>query len=255
MATQLLYQGDSYLLKCTTNVLTFRKLDRHKALLILDSTIFYPQGGGQPSDVGIIKSKTSTTSFSVTFVRYNMETGQVEHEGVLLDDGGTFMEKEEVELSVDKDVRMLHSRIHSAGHLLDHAIDLLGIPLETTKAYHFPDSPYVEYKPKGPADLDLSRVKLEELKLKVEEKCKQMIVENRTFSIVSSSLEELDDEIKKSLPEKLQHEKIIRLVYCEGAPWPRPCGGTHIAKTGEIGTISIRKAIYKGGILRLSYSV
>ena len=48
---------------------------------------------------------------------------------------------------VEKDKRMLHSKLHSAGHLLDCAVDELGLDhLVPTKGFHFPAGPYVEYE-------------------------------------------------------------------------------------------------------------
>ena len=53
-------------------------------------------------------------------------------------------------MKIDKEVRMKHAQLHSAGHILDLAVArlsknalILEYPWETGKGYHFPDSPYV----------------------------------------------------------------------------------------------------------------
>jgi Ser-tRNA(Ala) deacylase AlaX len=254
MRTRLLYQHDTYLFNAMAQVLSFKRLEGGKALLILDQTIFYPQGGGQPSDVGDIKAKASGATMKVSMVRTNPETKQVEHEGILTENSPDFIKDEEVELDVNREVRLLHSRIHSAGHLLDHGVQLLGFPMEGTKGFHFPSGPYVEYKSTSP-DLDLSPSSLEAKKQLLEQKCRQMIEENRRISVISSKPQDLSMEILISLPEKARQSEIVRLVEFEGAPMPLPCGGTHVASSAEIGTFSIKKISAKGEIIRVGYIV
>ena len=57
-----------------------------------------------------------------------------------------------VQVCVDADHRMIHSECHSAGHVIDSAMERCGLDLQATKGYHFLDSPYVEYKGKLPTD-------------------------------------------------------------------------------------------------------
>lgn len=47
---------------------------------------------------------------------------------------------------IDKERRDLHSRLHSAGHLIDMAVNKLGYSWLAQKSYHFVDGPYVEYE-------------------------------------------------------------------------------------------------------------
>ena len=73
--TALIYLSNTYLAKFTAQLLAERN-DDFGTCLILDQTIFYPQGGGQPADVGVIKS--DSFHFSVNKVRLN-DNGQVLH--------------------------------------------------------------------------------------------------------------------------------------------------------------------------------
>jgi Ser-tRNA(Ala) deacylase AlaX len=46
---------------------------------------------------------------------------------------------------IDQEVRKKNARLHSAGHLLDVAVNRLKLDWRPGKGYHFQDSPYVEY--------------------------------------------------------------------------------------------------------------
>lgn len=61
-----------------------------------------------------------------------------------------------MDLKIDKERRILNSKIHSAGHLLDNAVGKLQIEgLKPLKGFHFPEGPYVEYEGEvdNPAEL------------------------------------------------------------------------------------------------------
>lgn len=77
MATILLYLEDTYLFEETANVVQSGGNENGK-YIILDKTIFYPQGGGQPTDTGIIQNENA--QFYVSMVRMD-ENGIVYHYG------------------------------------------------------------------------------------------------------------------------------------------------------------------------------
>jgi Ser-tRNA(Ala) deacylase AlaX len=89
--------------------------------LILEETIFHPQGGGQPSDVGIIENEEII--FKVE--KASTVDGHVEHLGEFSGDS-TFKINDKVKLKVDKESRDLNTRLHSAGHLIDVAVRNIG---------------------------------------------------------------------------------------------------------------------------------
>ena len=74
-------------------------------------------------------------------------------------------------MKIDEKIRKKHAQIHSAGHLIDLAVQRLSktlcyseYPWEGAKGYHFPDAPYVEYKGKH-ENLELATKEInEELK-------------------------------------------------------------------------------------------
>jgi len=90
-------------------------------------------------------------AFKVLFVRKAAENDQIiEHVGDFCgpEDWQIFFPGQQVLLKIDEDVRLVNSRLHSAGHAIDAAMQRCGLfaQLKATKGYHFSDGPYVEYQ-------------------------------------------------------------------------------------------------------------
>ena len=131
-ATGALYQTDTYLFTCEATVLAILPpADPAKDgwAVVLDSTCFHPQGGGQPADTG------SIDQFAVAMVKKDA-SGVVRHEGP---SEPSFGVGAKVTCAVDEAVRVKNSRVHSAGHLIDVAMTNAGMAdkLRPTKGYHF----------------------------------------------------------------------------------------------------------------------
>lgn len=118
--------------------------DQH--VVVLESTIFHPQGGGQPSDEGHITASEGDAKFVINSL--------VEKQGVIWHVGkfepaeghSAFTPNSQVDCSVDEAKRRLYARVHSAGHLLDIAMSKAGrSDLKPSKGYHFATGAYVEY--------------------------------------------------------------------------------------------------------------
>jgi len=120
MDTKLLYMEDMQVLTCPAIIQEVKEA-QGKHILILDQTVFYPQGGGQPYDTGIISNQSS--SLKVEEVRFI--DGQVHHIGLL--EHGKFQDGSAIQCAVDKNRRILHTRLHSAGHIVDMGLKRLGI--------------------------------------------------------------------------------------------------------------------------------
>lgn len=257
--TELLFQTDTYLSSTSSvRVVSCRRLavDSQKAVLILEKTIFYPQGGGQPSDTGTIvaagSGETSSPKMVVTMVRTIPESGQVEHEGSIEGDE-LFQENSLVDLAIDSQKRLLHARIHTGGHLLDHAAQMLRLPIVGTKGYHFPAGPYVEYS--ATPEVDVSVPALAQMKRLLEEQTQQLIADGRAVTVEMVKPDQLPLDLKATLPAKALQSEYVRLVAVYGTPAPLPCGGTHVANTREMGLFTIKKLSAKGGVLRVSYVI
>ena len=134
--TDLVYWSDTYQFETTAKVVELISLPNNDFVLILDRTIFYPQGGintvtiyvyfekgGQPSDQGTIKTDGET--FVVNDVR--LKDSMVHHTGKFQNENGQdkFKPDTPVQLSINKEKRVLHARLHSAGHLLGNTISFI----------------------------------------------------------------------------------------------------------------------------------
>jgi len=128
--------------------------------IILDVTVFHPQGGGQPSDKGIIYNDTAKASIDrVVCLR---ETNVIQHIGIvhlLEGDEPSICSAESlfpigsmVHVKIDSELRNILSECHTAGHVVDAAMARCDKVLPPKKAYHFLDGPYVEYGGNIPAE-------------------------------------------------------------------------------------------------------
>jgi hypothetical protein len=119
-------------------------------VLTTSSTIFHAQGGGQPSDTGTITSSSSNTAFHVHQVRKVNESA-ILHMGLFDPVDAKFDDGEEGEQRIDVGKRVLHSRIHTAGHVIGLTINALikegQLPQDIVdgKASHYPGAAFVEF--------------------------------------------------------------------------------------------------------------
>lgn len=234
--TRLLYLDDTYQFESTANILETIRLEDGRYAAILDQTIFYPQGGGQPYDTGTISSDTAR--FVVSEVRLD-EQGTVRHIGIF--EHGTFAPNAKVSLTINKERRLLNTRSHSAGHLLDCAVTQLGLALHPSKGYHFPEGPYVEYK----GNID----NCPEIIDKLQNKINMLLASNPHILTEKLSFQEAQD---RGIVTPVG--KVARLVTWDGFA-ACGCGGTHVRSAEEIGIIIIRKIKSTSGITRISYEI
>ncbi|CAG8971813.1 hypothetical protein HYALB_00001923 [Hymenoscyphus albidus] len=217
--------------------------------LVTDTTIFHVQGGGQPSDVGVISSDTIT--FEVTSVRHAAAGGQVLHFGRFSPGPGPFKEGKAIIQNINIEKRELYSRLHTAGHILGLAINALsreGIlpPLTESKASHYPGSSGVEFG--GLID--------GKFKDAIQAKTDEFVAGNGEVIIHWWPMERLLRDCTGviegfALPEG---EVEGRVVEIEGLG-AYPCGGTHVGSCGKVGQIQVRKIARSKGVSRVSYDV
>jgi len=243
--TQLLYLNDFTCLTCQTRVLVVLK-EQDRDVVILDQTVFYPQGGGQPYDQGAITG--GATTFNVQEVRF--VDGVVKHIGTFA--GAPFTVEQTVICTVDGARRLLNSRLHAAGHVIDKAIFELGYDWVPGKSYHFPNGPYVEYAG------SLHTIDVAKLKVDIERLCATWAADG--LAVTSKMLDKksvLNDEVLKrrcSFVTDLPDNKPI-YVIAYGNNFASPCGGTHVKNVCEIGPITIRKIKESDGVVRISYEL
>jgi len=234
--TKLNYLDDTYLFESSAHFLEFRENEKGKAV-ILDETIFYPQGGGQPADGG--KISFGENIFIVKDVRLD-ETGVVWHFGEFT--SGLFNKEDKLTLKIDEERRKLNARLHSAGHLLDCAVTKLGVKnLRPTKGFHFPDGPYVEYD--GMLENPIALVPV-----------LQKIVDELVLADLPIEKRNLAFEEAQALGIIAPAGKSARVVNFVGFSFCG-CGGTHVKGSAEIGKIAIRKIKSSQGKTRVAYKL
>ena len=238
--TKLLYLEDFLALTADARVEQTTE-DGGKTVVMLDATIFYPQGGGQPYDTGVIESVAG--KFIVEETRF--ADGTVKHIGHF--EHGNFSIGEQVKLSVNEARRTLHSRLHSVGHVVDMAVVALGLPWTPGKGFHFPQGPYVEYAG------SLEGLDKEKIKLDLETLGKIFIAEDLETKILFPTPEEMARMMTRNPAAIVPGDKLGRIVMF--GEFGVPCGGTHVKNLGEIGVITIRKIKAEGTNIRVGYDI
>lgn len=237
--THLLYLEDFTLLRSPAMVVDVLE-ENCKTVVLLDKTIFYPQGGGQPFDTGVIENPSG--KFLVEEVRF--VDGIVKHVGRF--EQGGFKKGDAVTCCVDKGRRELNSRLHSAGHVVDMAVAALKYDWTPGKGYHFPDGPYVEYTG------NLKPEDKEKIKNAIESTCAQFINEGRTTKLLFMDKDAMK-KVCRFVPDYLPANKPSRVVMY--GDFGVPCGGTHVSNVHDIGSITIRKIRTDGQTIRVSYQI
>lgn len=225
---------------------------------ILDQTIFHPQGGGQPSDIGTIECENKT-SFIVNFVKMN-ESGIIFHYGSFnnnndSNDNNTnttnlFIPSngDVVKVIVNEEKRRIHARLHSIGHALDACLLRLGLDhlFVATKGYHFLDGPYVEYR----VGKDFDRSILDSLPDQLNEKLQELIEEKIETEI--KTMNKIDAGTLCKCDTSTYPDEVRVLIV---ASFPCPCGGTHVTNTSEFGDVKVTKCKKKKDLVKISYQL
>jgi alanyl-tRNA synthetase len=206
--TQRLYYTDSYLRDFEAAIVERSDEGRR---VYLDCTAFYPASGGQPSDAGRL------SGIEVTDV---------------VDEGGRIAHLLAAPLSghratgqVDWPRRFDHMQQHTGQHLLSAVLaDLFG---HVTVGVHLG-------RESSTLDLDAAAVTPDQV-VRAEERCNEVVVENRPVEVSFEDAEEARG-LRKSSPRP-GNLRIITIRNLDRSA----CGGTHVRATGEIGTILIRR--------------
>jgi Ser-tRNA(Ala) deacylase AlaX len=217
------------------------------SVVVTSETIFYPQGGGQPSDVGTMKSVSGSSSFDVQLVR-NAPQKRTLHLGTFAEGSAPFAPGEEVKQVIDGEKRLLYSRLHTAGHVLSLAVaelrDLITDVVDT-KAQHYPDAAYVEFR--GLID--------GKHKEAIQEKTDELVAKKLPVRIHWWHMDELHKKCQAVLDGfTLPEGELARAVEIEGVG-AYPCGGTHVLDSSGVGKIVVGRIKRAKGMTKISYAV
>lgn len=189
--------------------------------IVLDQTAFYPEGGGQPADTGILGG--------VRVLDVHEKNGRIVHmTKEPLTPGETVLGK------IDWDRRFLHMQEHSGEHLVSGLIH--GRFGYDNVGFHM-----------GAEEVTIDFNGLLEWKdlMEIEAEANRLIWENEEVYAgfpPKEELADLDYRSKKELSGEIRIVKIPGADICA-------CCGTHVARTGEIGLVKFLSMIhYKGGV-------
>lgn len=220
--TEDLFRDDSYLRRCDA-VVTAVDDDQ----IILDRTVFYPMGGGQPGDTGSIHWDGG--SVVVIDTRYG-EGGAIRH--IVGADGARPGVGDKVRAEIDWERRYRHMRMHTALHLLGSVLryGVTGGSISTQKSR-------LDFDMQDSVDKD-----------EVEDALRALVMEDHAVRCRWISDEELEaqpDLVRTLSVQPPKGAGKIRLLEIEGVDL-QPCGGTHLKSTGEVGQVRIGKVEKKG---------
>lgn len=223
--TALLFRDDAYLRRCEAVVIGVDERG-----LRLDRTVFYPQGGGQPGDTGVLRLGDGT-ALPIIDTRKGETDDEVLHllaPGASLPAIGTAVTAE-----IDWERRYRLMRMHSCLHLLCAVV-----PGAVTGGQVGDE--------RGRLDFDVPGAALD--KDAITAGLNQLIVGDHAAVPHWIS----DDELRQR-PELVRTMSVkppmgkgrVRLLDIEGIDL-QPCGGTHVRRTGEIGPVAVVKIENKG---------
>jgi alanyl-tRNA synthetase len=206
--------------------------------VVLDQTMFYPEGGGQPADHGTLSTDDLTVDV--------LDVQQVGDVVVHRTDGdpGT---GEFVRGTIDRERRMRHMRHHTATHIVGHAArQVLGEHIRQAGAQKGTDS----------ARLDVQHYEsvTEEEVTAIERRANNLVMADERVTQEWLDRNEAEkrhgfDIYQGGIPEGEQ----VRLI--QTGPDTQACGGTHVSYTGEVGTIKLLNTErVQDGVVRLSYA-
>ncbi len=195
-----------------------------RTLAVLDRTPFYAEGGGQIGDRGTLVGAGGTLTVEDT-----QRVGDaIVHIGSL---DGELPRGAAARAEVDADRRWAAARNHTATHLLHRALrDVLGEQAKQAGSYVAPDGLRFDFPAQGATPRDVLR----EVERRVNEQIRRDAeVTPETMSMTAAQALGADMFFgEKYVPES------VRVVQVDG--YSRElCGGTHVARTGQIGTFLI----------------
>lgn len=217
-----------------------RIVKRGDDYLVLDETLFYPEGGGQESDTGVLE-----------FEGGSCRVLRVEKKGIIkhLVDALPPSTVERVRGRIDWERRHAHMRMHTAQHLVSGlAYDLFGGVRTVGNQLHA-DRSRIDFRPAHFTDEDLRRLETE---------TNRILREARPVAIKFETRESLERRVKPdraNLDLLPRHVTDLRVIEIEGTD-ACPCGGTHVRNLGEIGQVRILGKSSKGAeTVRIEYEL
>lgn len=223
--TEELFREDAYLRSADATVTAV-----DAAGIRLDRTVFYPMGGGQPGDTGVLR-RADGSAVAIADTRKDRDSGDIVHvpaEGQALPAVGELVSAE-----IDWDRRHRHMRMHTSLHLLSAVI-----PAGVTGGQIGAE--------RSRLDFDSGELKLD--KEEITARLNALIADDhavQTRWITDAELAAQPDLVRTMAVKPPTGAGRVRLLDIAGVDL-QPCGGTHVSRTGEIGRVTVEKIESKG---------
>jgi misacylated tRNA(Ala) deacylase len=223
--TELVFRADAYAKSCPATVVAADERG-----IRLDRTVFYAESGGQLGDTGVLRLADGRTVQIANTVKGDArdEVLHIPAAGAELPAPGT-----PVTAEIDWERRHRLMRMHTCLHLLSSVItgDVTGGQVSDGK---------------GRLDFNLPETSLDKVHITAE--LNRLIREDHAVQprwITDEELAEKPELVRTMSVKPPMGTGRVRLLEIEGVDL-QPCGGTHVARTGEIGTVEVTKIENKG---------
>jgi alanyl-tRNA synthetase len=214
-------------------------IDFFDSYAVLDQTLFYPEGGGQPADTGTLVGAESMVRIDDV-----IKAGEVVLHHV---SGGVLQRGDRVKGIVDEERRYSLMRHHTATHILLHAAkEVLGVHIHQSGAQKGSESSRLDIR-------HFKHITPEELR-RIETVANRMIMADQPVDITIENRTRAEQQYGFSLYQGgVPPGKDIRVVKVAGDI--EACAGTHCRSTGEVGVIKIIRVEHiQDGIERIEFA-
>ena len=230
--TKTLFRENAYTKRCTAEVIAVGQDG-----IVLDQTVFYPLGGGQPGDSGILTRETGE-QIRIHDTRAGHGPGIVH---VPSEPPTDLQPGETVAAEIDWERRYCHMRMHTGLHLLGAVLryGVTGGAITATKGR-------LDFDMEETVDKDVVTAELNNL-IRADHPV-------RTRWITDAELTAQPELIRTMSVKPPRGVGQVRLLEIPGIDL-QPCGGTHVNHTAEVGAMRVSKVEKKGRHNRRVYVV
>jgi len=223
--TEEIFRDDAYVKSCDSIVTKVVE-----GGVVLDRTVFYPEGGGQPGDSGTLLLPDGTTAV-ITDTRKAPDGDGIIH--ILEESAPSVSVGDTVSVELNWERRYAHMRMHTCLHLLCSLIEggVTGGSISETK---------------GRLDFDLPDTALD--KEQITSGLNELVgagIPTATSWITDEEMADREDMVRTMSVKPPMGQGKVRLLEVTGIDL-QPCGGTHVGSTLEIGRVRIGKIENKG---------
>ena len=225
------YYTDSYTLAFAAEIVALETIDGRPAA-ILDRSYFYPTSGGQPHDTGRLRQGDATARV--------LDVMKRESDGAILHGLDRPLAPGPVAATIDRDRRRDHMEHHTGQHILSAAF--VRAAAAETVGFHLSDQTVT-------IDLDRADLSADEIDA-AETLANEVVRDDRAVSVrFVTAAEAATLPLRKTPPGR---DGTLRLIDVADFDLTA-CGGTHVARSGEVGVIKVIKTERRGATTRVEF--